>query len=300
MAIEVGNIFGMLKVKEILPGKNGKLGYYAYILCECMGTAPWCKKEILVKHQSNLITNKSTSCGCTKKRPRKSEVGKTYGFLRVLEDLPSQLKSDGRYAPMVRCECLACNKNKDFIVDPRSLRDGNTKTCNCKESYALLMGGEKNPFFKHGYSRKKHPAYSKWLNIRRRCRPGHKDSKDYYDRGIRVEEPWLSDAKSFCDWFDEKCGGDYTLKIERIDNDGNYCPENCTVATDPEQARNKRTNLVLTAFGVTAPLVMLMERFPHGLKYQTVWSRIVLSNWGVEEALTTPADSARKRPKNKN
>lgn len=92
--------------------------------------------------------------------------------------------------------------------------------------------------YKHGYSRDR--VYGIYKGIIRRCyNEKYKEYANYGGRGIKVCEEWLNNRVSFFDWA-MKNGYSDDLSIDRIDNDGNYEPNNCRWVDDITQAKNKR------------------------------------------------------------
>lgn len=82
-----------------------------------------------------------------------------------------------------------------------------------------------------------HRLYGIWRSMKFRCsNPGHKCFHRYGGRGVSVCEEWRDSFFSFYTWAISN-GYDSRLQIDRIDNDGNYCPENCQWITGPENVR---------------------------------------------------------------
>ena len=136
-----------------------------------------------------------------------------------------------------------------------------------------------NGNYKHGGKGTK--LYEVWCSMRARCnRPTAGMYERYGGRGIRVCKEW-DDFPTFREWA-QKSGYKEDLSIERKDNDGDYCPENCVWATAKEQANNQSTTLKIKMLDVEKPLHVWADFL--GLNPDTLYYRIK-RGWSVERAL---------------
>lgn len=128
------------------------------------------------------------------------------------------------------------------------------------------------------------PENMAWREMRKRCNsPQHARYADYGGRGIAVCERWNASFEAFYEDMGPRPSSAHSL--ERINNDGNYEPENCRWATPREQAWNRRNNRLLTFQGKT--LCAAEWSAITGINYNTIYQRL-LRGWTDERVLTAP------------
>jgi hypothetical protein len=137
---------------------------------------------------------------------------------------------------------------------------------------------------KHGMS--KHLLYGiRKSMIQRTSNPKCEHFPQYGGRGIKVCDDWLKSPSKFFEWAMEN-GYKKGLSIDRIDVNGNYCPENCRWITQKEQTRNTRRNNFLTLGKETMCIQDWAEKlgFSHAAGIRNRLKR----GWSLEKTLTTP------------
>ena len=198
-------------------------------------------------------------------------IGKKYGKLTVIE--PVQItQSGGTHAWYWRC---ACECGKETVTRPRDLIVGKVKSCGCQK--AIDIGNRRRV---HGENKTR--LHQIWVAMRMRCHD--KTKKNYGGRGISVCPEW-ENYVAFRDWAMSHGYAD-DLTIERIDVNGNYCPNNCKWITMEEQAKNRRNNLKIEIDGETKTLADWCKIY--NMPYQTMQGRICDGGWDAKTALTTP------------
>ena len=111
----------------------------------------------------------------------------------------------------------------------------------------------------HGMSRSR--LYHIWNSMKTRCiNPKAISYKYYGEKGVKVCEEWRSDFIAFHDWAMSH-GYQDDLTIDRIDNDGDYCPDNCRWSTVKEQSNNRSTNVNIKIGNATKTLTEWCEIF---------------------------------------
>lgn len=122
------------------------------------------------------------------------------------------------------------------------------------------------------YSMPDAPEVYIWRTIWFRCtNPKCERYESYGGRGIKVCDRWRS-FENFLSDLGPRPGPNFT--VERVDNDGDYEPGNCRWATMREQAQNRRSSLIVTAFGRTASLAAFISATDRKQEYERARRRI--------------------------
>ena len=212
-------------------------------------------------------------------------TGKKFGRWTVIE----YAGIDKHHNALWLCECSCENKTRKIVIS-NNLKRGISKSCGClmmemsREKMIAYNKEAHRPSLKHGLSGTR--IYHIWSNMIDRCyRKNNRKYSDYGGRGIKVCDEWRKGIEPFWEWATNN-GYAEDLEIERIDNDKDYCPENCKWSTRKEQVRNRRNTRKLTYNGETKTIQEWADEI--GIRYITLISRIDKLKWSIEKSLTTP------------
>ncbi len=196
-------------------------------------------------------------------------TGRKFGRLTVIERAPDGHNGVKRIKPVTMWKCI-CDCGKETIVNRYSLVTGHTVSCGCKTR-------------KHGYAHKER-LYETWKNMRRRCNdPTNKRFEQYGGKGVKICPEW-DDYEVFREWAMAN-GYREDLTIDRINLNGDYCPENCRWADALTQMNNTTRNRFIEYCGQTKTVAQWARYF--GMKPYMLNSRIC-KGWSFERAIYAP------------
>lgn len=186
-------------------------------------------------------------------RLKNNLTGRRFGTLQVLG---RSADTGGGKKPVVKWECI-CDCGKRTVVKSDSLLSGHSQSCGCRK-------------IKHGRSNKER-LYETWKNMRRRCNnPKNSRWENYGGKGVKICHEW-NDYQAFRKWAYAN-GYNDSLSIDRIDPNGDYCPENCRWADAKVQANNQTRNRRFEYQGEVYTMSQLAEKM--GLTYSALQHRV--------------------------
>lgn len=160
-------------------------------------------------------------------------TGKKFGRLTVVDRCGSDNSKNATW------NCI-CDCGKHIVVSSAYLRCGDTRSCGCLKSETVS-----ERMRTHGFSKTR--LYKIWAGMKTRCNNPNADNYQYYGgRGIHVCDEWANDFVSFQSWalengFEEE-KPQAQCSLDRIDDDGDYCPKNCRWTTATIQCNNQKSN----------------------------------------------------------
>ncbi len=182
----------------------------------------------------------------------------------------------------VYCNCECGTQRKALRVD--NLTCGGTISCGC-----FTRERAKSGIIRRTHGMRGCPEYLVWAKMHQRCgNPNDPKHSSYGGRGIAICKAWFDFATFYADMGPRPSTAH---SIGRIDNDGNYEPENCRWETAKQQANNRSDSLLIEANGETLTQSQWADRL--GVDQRYIYTRI-RRGWSPERAVTEPIRVYRK------
>jgi hypothetical protein len=217
-------------------------------------------------------------------------VGKRFGRLLVLEEVPTFTQSLYSRHRKFKCQCDCGNQVECFLS---SLKAGSSKSCGCYNKEMIKAIHTTHGLYYHPL----YPVYSSMID---RCYSENFTSfRDYGGRGISMCDEWRGESglENFITW-EESLPASVrwrtNLYLDRIDNNDNYSPENCRFVTAKQSSRNKRNTIWVTWQGQKVSFVEVWEE--HGnpvVSRSLATQRYRKLGWSIDAAISVPPQSLR-------
>lgn len=202
--------------------------------------------------------------------------GMKFGRWTVVNEAEPIITKSNRRIRYWHCICDCGTKRN---VRENSLIQGKSMSCGCYHSDIMKVVGNYNTI--HGMSNSR--LYRIFNHMHNRCYNENDIRYNRYGgRGIYVADEWHK-FENFMRWALSN-GYKDDLSIDRIDPNGNYCPENCRWAAKSTQSNNKTNNRFYTFNNEIHTIAEWAKVF--NIPYKKLWKRLN-SGWNIERALTT-------------
>ena len=193
-----------------------------------------------------------------------------FGSLTTIDEVERIKLPSGQYNRAFLCKC-DCGNEK--IIRLSHLIRGRIKTCgNCNQKNDL--GNAK--------------LYRVWRSMKERCYlSSYIRAERYSQRGIKVCDEWLYNYSNFKEWALIN-GYDPSLRIDRIDNNGNYQPNNCRFVTNKDNCNNREVTFKVNYQGQEIAFMTLMDKLKINEKHYPAIRTRIKRGWKHDKAINTP------------
>lgn len=192
--------------------------------------------------------------------------GRRFGMLTVIEKVKVER---GIYKWKCLCDC-----GKEHLVTTWHLVNGDVKSCGCNHFKACVT---------HGMTETR--LYHIWCTMKARCfRKTSAKYPRYGGRGITMCDEWKNNFQNFYDWSMAN-GYKENLSIDRIDNNGDYCPSNCRWTDAVTQMNNTSANVLIEYNGEIKTIAQTAR--DNGISQSLLWKRLN-RGWSVKKSIETP------------
>lgn len=263
--------FGLLTaIKQVR--LNGQLKWECK--CEC-GNIVYRQYRQLHEVEKN---DRISSCGCMFVKTNgvpSTIVGKTIGNITITSynNVTNLYTCKNGNEIFFLSSLELYNERKNFYKRKKRLDAYNTfaKKLNCVDY--------------DDYKKKRYKLLCIFHSMKERCyNKNHKSYNNYGAKNIKICDEWLNNSSCFVNWALLN-GYAYGLQIDRINVNGDYCPDNCRFVTQNVNANNKTNNLYINYQGKTQTLKQWCIEL--NLPYRKTHKRIYSYGWSIEEAFTS-------------
>ena len=273
---------GKLEILSMFRDANNQICYTCK--CECNNIIIRSREYFLQIKRENenkpKDQRKIAMCDECRKKERLQKqinecIGKIYGYLHVdsFAELKDIVSRPGEHEIVYNCTCTRCG-NKCTAVK-RNLKSGLVVSCGCYNRDKLKEVNTKHGMYDD-------PFYQCYHDMKSRClNSNHQSYSHYGERGITIDPRWLGEngflnfkADMYESYLEFKKWYPNDTSLDRIDNNGNYCKENCRWTTMKVQNNNQSTTVHVNYNGQDYLLSEFHEKFCPELLHATLYKRL--------------------------